>query len=182
MVHTCTHHLLVISNTPCIPYYPQLSFCTLSTHTHIVHVICMLSTHVHVYPIIHNLVSAHCLHTHTRCPCHLHVVYTCTRHLLVISNTPCIPYYPQLSFCTYCLHTRTLSISCVYCLQMHMLCTSHFYCCYLHMCMSSAYYLGICILCTHYLQWSLIYSFLTDNADVIHMSSQYSLYILSCTT
>ena len=26
------------------------------------------------------------------------------------------------------------------------------------------------ILCT-YLQWSLIYSFLTDNADVIHMSS-----------
>ena len=30
---------------------------------------------------------------------------------------------------------------------------------------------GICILCAHYLQWSLIYSFLTDNADVIHMSS-----------
>ena len=54
---------------------------------------------------------------------------------------------------------------------MHMLCTSHFYCCYLHMYMSSAYYLSICILCTHYLQWSLIYSFLTDNADVIHMSS-----------
>ena len=74
MVHTCTHHLLVISNTLCIPYYPQLSFCTLSTHMHIVHVICMLSTHVHViclssimlliYPIIHNWVSIHCLHTH----------------------------------------------------------------------------------------------------------------------
>ena len=55
---------------------------------------------------------------------------------------------------------------------MHMLCTcSHFYCCYLHMYMSSAYYLSICVLCAHYLQWSLIYSFLTDNADVIHMSS-----------
>ena len=33
------------------------------------------------------------------------------------------------------------------------------------------HYLGICVLCAHYLQWSLIYSFLTDNADVIHMSS-----------
>ena len=74
MVRTCTHHLLVISNTPCIPYYPQLSFCTLSTHTHIVHVICILSAHVHViclsslmllvYPIIQNWVSVHCLHTH----------------------------------------------------------------------------------------------------------------------
>ena len=43
--------------------------------------------------------------------------------------------------------------------------------CYLHMYMSSTYYLSICVLCTHYLQWSLIYSFLTDNANVIHMSS-----------
>ena len=53
----------------------------------------------------------------------------------------------------------------------YMLCTSHFYCCYLHIYMSSAYYLSICVLCAHYLQWSLIYSFLTDNVDVIHMSS-----------
>ena len=109
-------------------------------------------------------------HTHTHCPCHLHVICTCTCHLLVISNTPHIPYYTQLSFRTYCLHTRRLLIS-VYCLQMHMLCTSHFYCCYLHMYMSSANYLSICILCTHYLQWSLIYSFLTDNTDVIYTSS-----------
>ena len=73
VVHTCTHHLLVIFTTPHIPYYPQLSFCTLSTHMHIVHVICMLSAHVHIiclsslpcliYLIINNLVSAHCLHT-----------------------------------------------------------------------------------------------------------------------
>ena len=42
---------------------------------------------------------------------------------------------------------------------------------YLHMYMSSTHYLGICILCAHYLQWSLIYSFLTDNANVIHISS-----------
>ena len=49
---------------------------------HIVHVIYMWSVHVHiiclssltllVYPIIHNLVSAHCLHTH-HCSCHLYV-------------------------------------------------------------------------------------------------------------
>ena len=43
--------------------------------------------------------------------------------------------------------------------------------CFLHMYMLSTHYLGICILCAHYLQWSLIYSFLTDNANVIHMSS-----------
>ena len=36
VVCTCTHHLLVISNTPRIdlPYYLQLSFRTLSTHTY----------------------------------------------------------------------------------------------------------------------------------------------------
>ena len=98
LVHTCTHHLLVIFTTPHIPYYPQLSFCTLSTHMHIVHVICMLSTHVHIiclsslpcliYLIIDNLVSAHWLHTcilsmksvyclemHMLCTCHLYCCY-----------------------------------------------------------------------------------------------------------
>ena len=104
------YHPYIISSTLYIFYYVQLSFRTLSTQINIVHVICMLFAHVHiicfssltllVYPIIHNLVSAHCLHTHTHCPCHLHVVHTCTRHLLVISNTPHIPYYPQLSFRT----------------------------------------------------------------------------------
>ena len=42
---------------------------------------------------------------------------------------------------------------------------------HLHMYMSSAYYLSICVLCTYYLLWSLISSFLTDNANVIHTSS-----------
>ena len=64
-------------------YYVQLSFHTLSTQMHIVHVICMLSTHVHIiclsslplliYLIIQNLVSAHCLHT-CICRCHLYTV------------------------------------------------------------------------------------------------------------
>ena len=44
--------------------------------------------------------------------------------------------------------------------------TSH-----LHMYMSSAYYLSICVLCAYFLQWSLISSFLTNNANVIYMSS-----------
>ena len=144
----CTHYLqwsLIYSfltdnaDVIHISYHLQLSFCTLSAQTHFVHVICMLFTHVHIiclsflplliYLIIHNLVSAHCLHT-------------------------CI-----------------LSMSSVYCLEMHMLCTCHLYCCYLYMYMSSTYYLGIYVLCAHYLKWSLISSFLTDNTNVIHTSS-----------
>ena len=135
----CQCHPYVISSTLYISYHVQLSFCTLSAQMHIVHVICMLSTHVHIiclsslplliYLIIHNLVSAHCLHT-------------------------CI-----------------LLMSSVYCLEMHMLCTCHLYCCYLYMYMLSTYYLGIYVLCAHYLQWSLISSFLTDNTNVIHTSS-----------
>ena len=69
----CRCHPYVISSTLYIFYHEQLSFCTLSAQMHIVHVICMLSAHVHIiclssltlliYLIIHNLVSAHCLHT-----------------------------------------------------------------------------------------------------------------------
>ena len=135
----CRCHPYVISSTLYISYHVQFSFHTLFAQMHIVHVICMLSTHVHIiclsslplliYLIIHNLVSAHCLHT-------------------------CI-----------------LSMSSVYCLEMHMLCTCHLYSCYLYMYMSSTYYLGIYVLCAHYLKWSLISSFLTDNTNVIHTSS-----------
>ena len=66
--------------------------------------------------------------------------------------------------------------------QIWTLFTSH-----LHMYMSSAYYLSICVLCAYYLQWSLISSFLTDNANVIYMSSlllfidPYMMYALSFT-
>ena len=121
-------------------------------------VIHMSSLVLFIYPIMYNLVL-HIVCTNAHCPCHLHVVHTCTHHLLVIFTTPHIPYYPQLSFCT------------LYCLEMHMLCTCHLYCCYLYMYMSSTYYLGIYVLCAHYLQWSLICFFLTDNINVIHTSS-----------
>ena len=69
----CQCHPYVISSTLYISYHVELSFCTLSAQMHIVHVVCMLSAHVHIiclssltlliYPIIHNLVSTHCLHT-----------------------------------------------------------------------------------------------------------------------
>ena len=84
----CRCHPYVISSTLYISYHVQLSFCTLSAEMHIVHVIYMLSTHVHiislssltllVYPIIHNLVSAHCLHT---CILSMSSVYCLEMHM-----------------------------------------------------------------------------------------------------
>ena len=44
----CRCHPYVISSTLYISYHVQLTFCTLSAQTHIVHVICMLSTYVHI--------------------------------------------------------------------------------------------------------------------------------------
>ena len=88
----CRCHPYVISSTLYISYHVQLSICTLSAQMHIVHVICMLSAHVHiiclssltllVYPIIHNLVSAHCLHTRTlsmslACCLHMYTSFAC---------------------------------------------------------------------------------------------------------
>ena len=52
--------------------------------------------------------------------------------------------------------------------QIWTLFTSH-----LHMYMSSAYYLSICVLCTYYLQWFLISSFLRQ--------CQCDLYVISTT-
>ena len=106
----------------------------------------------------------HIVHVISMLSAHVHIICFSSLTLLV---------YPIMYnlVSVHIVYTCTLSMSSVYCLQMHMLCTSHFYCCYLHMYMSSTYYLSICVLCTHYLQWSLICSFLTDNADVIHTSS-----------
>ena len=44
----CQCDLYVISSTLYISYHVQLSFCTLSAQTHIVHVVCMLSAHVDI--------------------------------------------------------------------------------------------------------------------------------------
>ena len=70
-------------------------------------VIHMSSLVLFIYPIMYNLVSAHCLHRHT-----LSMSYACTHHLLVISNTPHIPYYPQISFRTLSTHTHIVNVIC----------------------------------------------------------------------
>ena len=104
----------IISSTLYIFYHVQLSFCTLSTQMHIVHVICMFSAHVHiiylssltllVYPIIHNLVSAHCLHTH---PLSVSSVYCLQMHMLCTSHF----------YCCY------LHVICILSENMHIMCT-----------------------------------------------------------
>ena len=89
-------HSYVISSTLYISYHIQLSFCTLSSQTYIVNAIWMLSAHVHIiclssltlliYPIIHNLVSAHCLQTH---PLSMSSVYCLQVHMLCTSHFYC---------------------------------------------------------------------------------------------
>ena len=44
----CQCHPYIISSTLYISYHVQLSFCTLSAQTHIVHVVCMLSAQVDI--------------------------------------------------------------------------------------------------------------------------------------
>ena len=88
----CLCHSYVISSTLSISHHIQLSFYTLSTRTYIVNAIWMLSTHVYiiclssltllVYPIIHNLVSTHCLHTcilsmSSACCLHMYTSFAC---------------------------------------------------------------------------------------------------------
>ena len=92
----CLCHSYVISSTLYISYHIQLSFYTLSTQTYIVYAIWMLSAHVHIiclssltlliYPIIHNLVSAHCLPTH---PLSMSSVYCLQVHMLCTSHFYC---------------------------------------------------------------------------------------------
>ena len=82
----CRCYPYVISSTLYISYHVELSFRTLSTQTHIGNAIWMLSAHVHIiclsflillaYPIIHNLVSAHCLHRYT-----LSMSFACCPHM-----------------------------------------------------------------------------------------------------
>ena len=132
--------------------HPYIISSTLYISYHIQLSFCTLSTQTHIVNAIWMLST------------HVYIICLWSLILLVYSII-C-----NLVF-AHCLHTCTLSMWFVYYLQMHMLCTSDIYYCYLHMYVSSAYYLGICVLYTHYLHWSLICSFLTDNANVIHTSS-----------
>ena len=142
----CHCHPYVISSTLYISYHVQLSFCTLSAQTHIVYVIRMLCAYVHiiclsfltllVYPIIHNLVSTHCLHTctlsmssvyciqmHMLCTfdiycCYLHMYMSSTHYLTLVSSA-CHPHVIRMSS-AHCLHITHTS----YAHRPHIVCTS----------------------------------------------------------
>ena len=96
---------------------------------------------------------------------------TCTHYLLVIFTTPHIPYYPQLSFHTLSTHMHIVNVICILFRNAYVMYMSSLLLLSVYMYMSSTYYLGIYVLCAHYLKWSLISSFLTDNTSVIHTSS-----------
>ena len=133
--------------------HPYIISSTLYISYHVQLSFCTLSAQMHIVHVI--------------CMLSTHV------HIICLSSLPLLIYliiYNLVS--AHCLHTCILSMSSVYCLEMHMLCTCLCcYLCYLYMYMSSTYYLGIYVLCAHYLKWSSISSFLTDNTNVIHMSS-----------
>ena len=118
----CIHHLLVISNTPRIPYYPQISFRTLSTHMHIVNVICILSTDAYVMYIWYLLLLSTYVHVIRILSGHM-----CTLHTLptvVISSTLYISYHVQLSFCTLSAQTHIVHVVCMLSTHVHIICLS----------------------------------------------------------
>ena len=104
----CRCHPYVIASALYISYHVQHSFCTLSVQMHIVYVIRMLCAYVHiiglsfltllVYPIIHNLVSAHCLHT---CTLSMSSVYCLLMHMLCTSDIYCCNLHMYMSSAYY---------------------------------------------------------------------------------
>ena len=192
---TCYLHMYMSS-----AYY--LSICVLYTHylhwsficsflTDNADVIHMSSLVLFIYAIMYNLVSAHCLHRCIHCPCHLHVVRTCTHHLLVILYHSSYSLIIHNLVSAHCLHTQHIvNVICILFRNVYVMYMSSLLLLSVHMYMSSTYYLGIYVLCAHYLQWSLICSFLADNADdhpLSLYSDRYSLLngilsytILSC--
>ena len=121
----CRCYPYIISSTLYISYHLQLSFHTLSTQTQFVNAIWMLSTHVHIiclssltlliYPIIHNLVFAHCLHTHTLS---MSSVYCLQMHILCTSHFYCCYLHMYMSSAYYlriyvlCAHYVQWSLTC----------------------------------------------------------------------
>ena len=99
VIHTLSGHMCIMRTL----FAVVLIYFFLTDNANVIH---MSSLVLFIYPIMYNLVSAHC-------PCHLHVVHTCTHHLLVISNTPHIPYYLQLSFHTLSTHTHIVNVICI---------------------------------------------------------------------
>ena len=149
-------HPYIISSTLYIFYYVQLSFCTLSTHMQIVHVICMLSAHVHiiclsslrllVYPIINNLVFC-TLTTHTHI---VHVICMLSAHVHVIClSSLTLLIYPIIHNLV-SIHIVSTNAHCRYHLYIVCRCI-----CYVHVLISTA---AICICTCHpHIIWAYVY-------------------------
>ena len=199
IICSCTCHPHIICSTPQGQCGPKLSF--YSDRIQLLNGICLKNVgHMHIMRTLFAVVLDIFL-PNRQCQCHPYVISStlyisyhvqlsfCTLsaqmyivhvicmlsthvHIICLSSLPLLIYLIIHNLVSInCLHTCILSMSSVYCLEMHMLCTCHLYCCYLYMYMSSTYYLGIYVLCAHYLKWSSICSFLTDNTNVIHTSS-----------
>ena len=80
----CWCHPYVISSTLYISYHVQLSFCTLSAQTHIVHVVCMLSAHVDLI----------CLSSLTLLIFHYNLIPALCRGITRIHRLPSRPSHP----------------------------------------------------------------------------------------
>ena len=138
VVHTCPHHLLVISNTPCILYYLQFSFRTLSTHMHIINAICILYTDAYVMYISFLLLLfvyvqvIHILSEHMHIICTLSTVVLdmflpnrqCQCHPYIIASTLYISYYVQLSFCTLSAQMHIVHVVWMLSAHVHIICLS----------------------------------------------------------
>ena len=128
----------MISNTPCILYYLQFSFRTLSPHTDIVNVIYILFTDAYVMYIWYLLLLStyvrviHILSGHMRT---IHTLPTlvldmflpnrqCQYHPYIISSTLYICYYIQLSFCTLSAQTHIVYFVCMLSAHVHIICLS----------------------------------------------------------
>ena len=128
----------MISNTPCILYYLQFSFRTLSPHMHIVNVICILFTDAYVmyiwyllllstYVCVIRILSGHMRTIHTLPTLVLDMFlpnrqYQC--HPYIISSTLYISYHVQLSFCTLSAQTQIVYVVCMLSAHVHIICLS----------------------------------------------------------
>ena len=128
----------MISNTPCILYYLQFSFRTLSPHMHIVNVICILFTDAYVMYIWYLLPLSTYVHVICILSGHMHTIHTLPTvvldmflpnrqwqcHPYIISSTLYISYYVQLSFYTLSAQMHIVHVVCMWCAHVHIICLS----------------------------------------------------------
>ena len=106
VIHTLSGHMRIICTLSAVVLDMFLPNRQCQCHLYVISITLYISYHV-------QLKFLHIVCTDAHCPCHLHVVHTCTHHLLVIFTTPHIPYYPQLSFHTLFTHKHIVNVICI---------------------------------------------------------------------